>query len=70
MGDFVFGAEVHYLLAGKVCSIVGGDSVGESEVAHYVLSEELDNLLPVDFGKWYCLNPFGEIVGGTSRNRS
>jgi len=29
MGDFVFGAEASYLLAGKVCSIIGDDSMGE-----------------------------------------
>jgi len=70
MGDFVFGAKVGYLLAGEFCSVIRGDSVGESKVAHYVLSEEIDNLLPVDIGESYCLNPFGEIICGASRNHS
>ena len=70
MGYFVFGAKVGYLRAGEFCSVVRGDSVGEFEVAHYVLSEKLDNLLLVDFGEWYCLNLFGEIVCGASRNHS
>jgi len=70
MGYFVFGAKVGYLCAGEFCSVVRGDSVGESEDAHYVLSEKLDNLLLVDFGEWYCLNPFGKIVCGASRNHS
>ena len=47
MGGLAFGAETGYLLAGKVRSIIGDDSVGEAEVMHYVLSEEPDNLLPV-----------------------
>ena len=46
MGELI---EVSYLLTGKVHPIVKDDGVGEPEVTHYVLSEELDNLLPSDF---------------------
>ena len=59
MGDDVFGAETGYLLAGEIESVVGDDSVGNPEVAYYVLPEELDNLLPADLREWYCLNPLG-----------
>ena len=51
MGDFVLSAQASYLLAGKVYSVNEDDSVKESEAAHYVLPEELDNLLPSDFVK-------------------
>ena len=64
MGDLVLGAETDHLLTGKVRSIVGDDSVGESESAHYILSEKLDNLLSGDFEKWHYLNLFGEAVSG------
>jgi len=37
--------------------------VGEPEMAHYVLPEELDNLLPGDFREMHCLDPFGEVGG-------
>ena len=39
MGNFILGAEVGYLLTGKVPSVVGDDGVGEPEAAHYVLPE-------------------------------
>jgi len=61
MCDFVLDTETGQLFAGKVRSVVG-DSVGEFEAAHYVLLDELDNLLPGDFGEWQCLDPFGEVV--------
>ena len=65
MCDFILGAETGHLLAGKVPSIVGDDGVGESEAAHYILSEELDNLLPGDFREWHYLDdPFSEVVSG------
>ena len=62
MYDLVLGAETSHLLASKVRSVVRYDGVGEPKVAHYVLPEELDNLLSGDFGEWHCLNPFGEVV--------
>jgi len=52
------------LLAGEVRSFVGDNGVGESEAAHYVAPNELDNLLPGNFGEWHCLDPFGEVVNG------
>jgi len=52
------------LLAGKVCSVVGDNGVGESEATHDILPKKLDNLLISDFRKWHCFNPFGEVVGG------
>ena len=39
MGDFILGAEVGYLLTGKVPSVVGDDCVGEPKAAHYILPE-------------------------------
>jgi len=33
-------------------------------VTHYVMPEELDNLLPSDFRKRHYLNPYGEVVDG------
>jgi len=35
-----------------------------AEVAHYVLPEKLDNLLPGDFEEPHCLDLFGEVVDG------
>ena len=64
MGNVVFDAEVGYLLTGEISSIVKDDCVRDSDVTHYVLSEEFDNLMPTDFRERYCLDPFGEVVGG------
>ena len=61
---FVLGTETRHLLAGKIHFIVEDDGVGESEAAHYILREELDNLLLGNFREWHRLDPFGEIVGG------
>jgi len=63
MGDLILGAKAGYLLASEVRSVVGDDGVGEPKATHYVLPEELDNLLPSDFGERHCLDPF-EVVGG------
>ena len=59
MCDFVLGVETSHLLAGKVCPIVKDNSMREPEVAHYVLPEDLDNLLPDNFREWHCLPPPG-----------
>ena len=64
MDDIVFGAEAGYQLVDKVGTIIGDDSVGNPEVACYVLPEELDNLLPADLGQRYCLNSLSKVVGG------
>jgi len=64
MGDLLLGVEDGYLLACKVCCIIGDDGVGEPEATYYVLSEGLNNLLPGDFRERQCRDPFGEIVGG------
>jgi len=64
MDKLILGAEAGHLLAGKVCSVVGDNSVGESKVTHDVLPKKLDNLLTSDFGEWHCFDPFSEIVGG------
>ena len=37
MCDFVLVAETRHLLAGEVRSVVGDNSMGEPEAAHYVL---------------------------------
>jgi len=49
VGDLVLSVEAGYLLAEKVHSVVGDDGMGEPEAAHYILPEELDNLLLGDF---------------------
>jgi len=49
MGDVVIDAEAGHLLASKISSIVGDDSMGDPEAAYYVLPEELNNLPPTDF---------------------
>ena len=54
-----------WLLAGEIGSVILDDSVGNPEATYYVLSEELDNLLPADLGEQHCLDPFGEVVGGS-----
>ena len=41
MGDLVLGVETGYLLAGKVCSVVGDDGVGEPEATHYFCQRNL-----------------------------
>ena len=64
MGDVVFGTEASHLLAGKISSVVGDDSVRDPEVTYYVLPEKLDNLPPTDLEEWYCLDPFGKVVDG------
>jgi len=64
MGDVIFATEAGHLLAGKISSIIGDESVGDPEATYYVLSEELNNLLHAYLRKWYCLDPFGELVGG------
>ena len=64
MSDLVFGAKAVYLLASKVHSFVGDDGVGEPKVTHYVLPEELDNMLPGDFGEPQCIDKFIEVVSG------
>ena len=64
MDDVVFGIEAGRLLAGEINSVVGDDSLRDSEATYYVLSEELDNLLPTDLGERYCLDPFGKVVDG------
>ena len=37
MGDAVFGVEAGYLLAGKIDSVIGDDSVGNLEAVYNVL---------------------------------
>ena len=64
MGDIVLGIELGHLLAGKICSVVRDDSMGDPKATYYVLPEELDNLLPADFGERYCLDLFDKVVGG------
>ena len=64
MCDLVLIIETRHLLTGEVRPIVKNNGVGESEVAHYVLPKELENLLPSDFREWHCLDSFGEVVGG------
>jgi len=54
MGDLILGAKAGYLLASEVRSVVRDDGVGEPKATHYVLPEELDNLLPSDFGERHC----------------
>jgi len=63
MCDFLLDRETGHLPAGKVCSTVGDNGVGEFEATHYVLLEKLDNLFPYDFREWHHLDPFGEVVG-------
>jgi len=64
MGDVVFGVEAGHLLTGKISSIVRNDSVGDPKATYYVLSEELDNLLPADLGERHCFGPFCEVIVG------
>ena len=65
MCDFVLVIKTCHLLAGKVRSIIGDNGMEEPEATHYVLSKELDNLLPGDFREWHCLDDlFGEVVSG------
>ena len=64
VGDLVRGTKASYLLAGKVYSIVKDYGIGELKAVHYVLPEELVNMLPGDFKERHCFDPFGEIVGG------
>ena len=64
MDDVVFGTKTGHLLAGEINSVVGDDSLRDSEATYYVLPEELDNLLPTDLGERYCLDTFGKVVGG------
>jgi len=64
VGDLVRGTKASYFLAGKVYSIVKDYGIGELKALHYVLPEELDNMLPGDFKERHCFDPFGEIVGG------
>ena len=47
MSDVVFGAEAGHLLAGEISPVVRDDYVRDSKATYYVLSEELDNLLPL-----------------------
>jgi len=47
MCDFVLSVETGHLLTGKVHTIVRDNDVEESEVAYYILPEELDNLFPM-----------------------
>ena len=56
MGDFLLNAKAGYLLVG---SVIGDDSVGEPKATHYVIPEDLDNLLSSDFEERRCLDPFG-----------
>ena len=49
MCDHILGAETGHLLVGKVRSVIEDDGVGESEVAYYVLPEEIDNISFGDF---------------------
>jgi len=49
MYDLILGTEAGHLLTGKVHSVVIYDGTGEPEVAHYILLEELDNMLSDDF---------------------
>jgi len=64
MCDFVLATETRHLLAGKVRSFVRNNGAGESKATYYILLQNLDNLFPGDFKERYCLNPFGEVVGG------
>ena len=64
MCDVVLSAETGHLLAGEISSVIGDDSVRDSEATYYVLSEKLDNLLPANLRERYCLDPFGKVVGG------
>ena len=64
MGDIIFGAEAGYLLADEVGSVIRDDNVENPEAAHYILPEELDNLLIIDLGEWYYLNPLGKVISG------
>jgi len=64
VGNVVFGTETGHLLAGEISSVIGDDSVRDSEATYYVLSEKLDNLLPANLRERYCLDPFGKVVGG------
>ena len=50
VGDLILRAEADYLLACKVCSVVGDNVVGVFEATHDVLLKQLDNLLSSDFG--------------------
>ena len=64
MGDVVFDTKVGHLLASEISPVVGDNSMGDSEATYYVLSEELDNLLPADLGERHYLNPLGKIING------
>ena len=41
MGDPILSAEAGQFLAGKVCSVVGDNGVGESKMTHDVLSKKI-----------------------------
>ena len=64
MGDLLLGTEACHLLAREVGPIVGDDGVRKPEVAHDILPEELDNLLPCDVGERHCFHPLSEVVCG------
>ena len=48
-------------MASEVGSVVGDDGVGHAESINEV-QEELDGLLGVDCGDWFCLYPFCGFV--------
>ena len=62
-GDIVLETETHHLLTRKV-GLIAGDGVRKPEVAHNILQEELDNLLPCDIRERYCFHPLSEVVCG------
>jgi len=64
VSDLVPGTEVGYMLARKVCSIIGDDGTRKPEVTDDILPEEFHHLLSYDLGERHCFYPFGEVVGG------
>jgi len=63
LGDHILGTKGGYLLAGEVRSIIGDDNVWEAKATHNILPQELDHLVPNDFGERHNFDPFCEVVG-------
>ena len=61
--NLILGTEGGYLLAGEVRPIIRDDSVREAEATQDVMLQELDHLMPNDFGERYNFDPFGKVVG-------
>jgi len=62
VGEVVLRTEIHYLLVHEISLVVGDDGMRKLKVAHDVLPEEFDDLLPCDVGERHYFHSLSEVV--------